>query len=103
MKHKQLALDALKADCEIAKLYFYDGKTCAIGRLALIAGTSEKDLIDAGDAPIKHCLLIRERIQKYFGLSLDELNDIQFCNDHYENREQRIATVTGYIAELPEE
>jgi hypothetical protein len=113
MKNIRLLEKAIKEDCEIKSNYIdKDGCTCAIGKLALVAGVPRHTLRKAGNAAIdvssddedtplgkiNAVIKIREAIHKKFGLSYDLQGSIQRQNDLYDTPEDRRVAILGFIA-----
>jgi hypothetical protein len=94
MKNKALAIEAIKNDCELQGRYWCDGKTCAVGKLAQLAGITDNELRLMGTACInansqfhdaqKGRLVLKttDAIWEKFGLSVRDLVEIQEANDH---------------------
>lgn len=85
---KAKARELLAQDCKKHGKYFCEGETCAIGCLALAAGASEKELIEAGGDYIhgESCWAIAKRITDFFGLTVEEQRYIQEANDSVNDR-----------------
>lgn len=105
MKNKQLALKLLAKDCRITNYYLKDGKTCAVGCLALASRVSERHLASAsvGVACISWPQLqeVRRKIKAMFGLDSEQLVAIQEANDGEGDlrlRRQRVARVIRSFA-----
>lgn len=76
--------EILAEDCEIASYYInQEGKTCAIGALALKSGASVPDLLqlEAVGITTSSARLVREAIFLRFGLGAGEQNLLQLAND----------------------
>lgn len=74
----------LASDCKLAGEYYSRGQTCAIGALALAAGVKKKLLKEQNDAGIDCKIMkpVASRIRKKFGMSIDEMAEIQEANDN---------------------
>lgn len=122
MKKIAEARAVLAADCEITEQYWRDGKTCAVGALALAAGVPKGVLITAFTrnidvknlgawetetpekvAEIGAVKVLRERILKRFGLTTDDLARIQTANDGQEKHKDRVAAVLFALDQLQDE
>lgn len=76
----------VKADCQIASLYLdREGRTCAIGALALAARVPKAILLKIGAVFISNdgpdIVRVQKAINKRFGLSVDQMHKIQDLND----------------------
>jgi len=103
MKNKQLAIDAIRNDCEVQASYFKNGKTCAIGCLGRLAGYSNDDMESCNDVPIGSFGLLANAIRKKFGLELSQMERIQKLNDYPMTLEDRRLSIVCYLQSLPED
>ncbi len=94
-------IEALAKDCEITCEYVRNGKTCAIGCLALMAGIPEQRLLSQNSqciAGLSEGLL--EDLQEATGLTRFELSVLQRRNDSKPTSiEDRRRSVTEFIRE----
>jgi len=107
LNQKQEIIDIIKGDCKISSMYIDSNNcTCAIGALALAAGVSKTDLIIAGAKSItnEYCdstITILEATQKKFGLSPNNLREIQIRNDCNNSSFARQERILEYLNNLP--
>jgi hypothetical protein len=94
----------LQKDCEITGAFYNEGKTCAVGCLALLAGVPHEEL-----EPLKvDGEIVMRRVADYFGLRLDDIDQIITLNDEIETWEpdhvqKRRDNVVEFIKTLWEE
>ena len=109
MKNKKLLLAAIAEDCKLRFRYINNaGETCAIGKLALLAGVSEETLRAAGKTTIMSrepgddVLVdpIRDKIYEKFGLDECHLALIQELNDEIIFLKERRVQILGYLKGL---
>jgi hypothetical protein len=118
MKNKKLALEELAKDCQIWGQYCNGkGETCAVGRLAQLAGIDNRTLMDLGTTAISPGAMnllqkelleslskVRKAIYDKFGLTEGELAGIQLNNDHYkQSREDRIKSVLLVVKQIKDD
>lgn len=103
MKNKRLALKLLAKDCQIGGEYIDGNKTCAVGCLAIAAGVKKAHLAEVNEWPIysRYLAKTRESIKLKFGLSGDELEDIQYANDKADTVEDRRKAVLKVVEAIP--
>lgn len=94
-------LREVEQDCEIKTSYYEDGKTCALGHLAHVAGVDVAALKAAANWPIEFgnvwTKAIEEAIAKYFQLSIHDQTYIQHLNDRAHTPELRREAIKLYI------
>lgn len=105
LKNKRLLKKLIAEDCELQGQYYYRGKTCAIGRLAIDCGISKEMLKKINRLPIyitevKDIETVCRAIQNKFGLSPSMLDEIQYRNDRYYDPEPRRDGILRYINNL---
>lgn len=97
MKNKAIALAVLQKSCQITKKFWDQGKTCALGGLALKAGLTEEQL----QQPDCNVLSI---LNEYFRLTSDNTQEIVKINDGVVNSTpERRRRVMKYVRSLPDE
>lgn len=99
----------LENDCEIAQVYIdADGKTCAIGALALVAGV-DADYLRFSTATWPPSIQaesvspLRATLERRFGLTESDMVGIQRANDFASNATpatERRSRVLAKVAEL---
>jgi chemotaxis signal transduction protein len=103
MKHKRNAIAALQKDCEITGHYYDNGKTCAVGCLALIAGMPAEQ--------VKQSINVITTVSDYFSLPVDSVSHIIALNDsvkmeepdHIKKRQNKVIAYLETIWEDHEE
>jgi hypothetical protein len=105
MKYKQNAIAALRQDCEITGSFYCQGKTCAVGCLAIMAGTIPSEF-----SFMRHLEVIN-RVANYFGIGVHEVHKIMELNDsiavhesnHIKKRQDKVIAYLETIWEDHEE
>jgi hypothetical protein len=105
MKNKQLALAELAKDCNVRETYLdaLGMNTCAVGKLAQLAGVEESVLTNCGTNSIAACPELYVPIKDKFGLSMGDLHQIQFINDREIDVDDRRRLVCAYVSSIAEE
>ncbi len=100
-RQRDRAIKLLKADCQIVgELMDNEGKTCAIGCLALYSGISKRTLqrtqgsIVNSDRPMRR---VSNAIRNQFGLDIEAQQEIQHINDSNYIRRDRVKSVISYV------
>lgn len=106
MKNKELAINALGKDCEVVGQYVEDGKTCALGCLALLAGI-DRDYLEQEEyngEEITHNAMapVAKAIEEMFGLNVFQQAAIQRTNDRTHGLKARRKAVLGVIESFEE-
>ena len=98
-RQKEAARKILAADCETRCVYYNEGRTCAVGALAIAAGVSTATLIRHNNRAISSSFAayIREAIRRKFGLTTEQLDGIQYENDRYYLVPQRRRSVLNRL------
>lgn len=99
-KQKARVLEIVKGDCEIDCYYCENGKTCAVGALAIASGISKLTLEHYGGMGILSLLDIIGAIHRKFDLNGKQLHKIQSLNDKFETPPPRRRAITKYINSL---
>jgi hypothetical protein len=95
------ALKVIKTDCRIAKKYEENGKTCAIGALAVAAKIrlpGKKNNEQRISAPT--LTAFRLRLSKHYGLDEWELGRIQALNDAGATMTDRRRYIAAYLKDI---
>ncbi len=103
----------LTKDCEVRHYYMVkvdkNGKvthqTCAVGCLAKAAGVRSQTLLKMHNDVIgdNGCKIAVTAIRKKFGLTLDNLRELQDANDGYEFRTDRVDSVLARLKAIYED
>jgi hypothetical protein len=80
-EQKERAIELLSKDCKLRCIYYSEGKTCAIGCLAIAAGAQLFQLRKISMDRISTLPWLIKMIQAEFGLNRDQLRAIQSAND----------------------
>jgi hypothetical protein len=103
MKNKRMAIKAIKEDCQIRCRYINKkGDTCAIGKLALLAGVRRSVLRKLGSDRISEevCNAVSSAITRKFGLDASNQDRIQILNDHNNTIKSRRNSIVNYLETL---
>lgn len=97
---RSLLLDVINEDCLIRGKYRdEDGKTCAIGHMAVVAGIP---LPKSNAQSIRRLQDLADQLCEFYGLTFSQLWNIQLINDEYGTVERRRAAITDYITRVYE-
>ena len=113
-QQKQEIIDIIKKDAEITEYYYRHGETCVIGGLALACGVPIETLINACSAFIHTkddttanpngaaaaVEAIRAGLAKRYGLTEDEMRELQQVNDWHDDREERQQRLIDKVEEF---
>lgn len=116
---KKAIRETINADAEARHFYLNsEGKTCAIGGLARVAGVKDATLIaaeggriDYGSRSVRRAFgprdgmadaltIIRRAISRRFGLTVKQQVDLQYRNDQYEDVGMRRAAIIAFVDSL---
>lgn len=95
-EQKKEVIELISQDCEISFNYLKEGKTCAVGCLALKAGIPHEPLAESR-LLIQHEPDFIAAIESRFGLNYSQLVRIQDLNDSHSTPESRRKAIIDYL------